>query len=221
MDIGGFPKGLVVALILIGGTLLVILFNPPHRLCQTKVEMLKELQKGKIFPGKAKRMALSPKIIREVETCKLGNSPGACFEMFSTLRGLIRDLHGFPLECAEDLRDVGQVKGALSEGLGLLTQIAWGEQPPEPGIGSVQQGWLETGDIALFCSLKDMYVRFFGMESLDQLRMGIFSKLPGEAPLLENGACVNCDFRKTALQALGPEEIRARTLFAVRCELFR
>lgn len=217
----GIPKGLIVGAVLVVGILGVILFNPPHRQCESQIEVIRQLQKGKVFSGMGKTMARSPRVLKDIETCKLGNSPGACFELFSTLRGLARDLQGLPLECAEDLRSVGEIRGSLFEGMSLMTQIAWGEVPPEKAVSSVRQGWLEASDLALFCTLKDLYTRFFGKEEMDQVRASIMSKLPGEAAIFTNGACVNCEFRKTAPQAMAIEEVWSRSLFAVRCDLYR
>lgn len=219
--INGWPKGLIVGAVLVVGILFVIFSNPPHRLCTSKIEMLRELQKGKVFTSQGKAMTRPARILKDIETCKLGNSPGACFELFSTLRGLSRDLHGLPMECAKDVSEVGEVRGSLREGLTLLVQIAWGEVPPERGVGSVRQGWLEASDLALFCDLKDLYVRFFGKEELDQLRMSIFANLPGEAAVFTNGECVNCAFRKNALQVFSPEELWTHSLFSLRCEMYR
>jgi hypothetical protein len=221
MMIAGLPKGLVVAVVLIVGIIFFLVANPPHRPCTSKLEVFRELQAGKLFPGKGKVLARSPKILQQIENCKFGNSPGACFELFLTLRGLIRDLQSLPQECSEDIREVGEIRGSLREGMSLLVQIAWGETPPEKGMGPVQQGWLEAADLALFCSLKDMYVRFFGKEEMDQLKMAIMTKLPGEPAVIADGKCANCEVRKNALQVLSPEDAWSRTLFSLRCELFR
>lgn len=217
----GIPRGLIVAVVLVLGVAAVFIARPPHRQCESQIDVLRSLQRGRIFGAMGKSMARSPLVLKNIETCKLGNSPGACFELFSTMRGLSRDLSGIPLECAEDVRGVGEVRASLRETLTLLVQIAWGEQPPEQGVGSVRQGWLESSDLALFCNLKDLYTRFFGKEEMDQIRNGIFSKLPGEAAVFNGGVCVNCEFRKTAPQVLAPEEIWSRTLFSVRCDLYR
>lgn len=218
---GGFPKGLIVAVVLLAGICLVVLFNPPHRACTSKIEMLRELQKGKVFPSKGKVLVRSPRVVRAIEACKLGNSPGACFEFFSILRKFNGDLQSFPMECAEELRDVSEIRAVLREGISIMIQIAWGEAPPERGIAPLRQGWLESTDLALFCSLKDLYSRFFGKEELDEFRKSLYSKLPGEAAVFENSECVNCEFRKNAAQVFTPEELWSHTLFSMRCDLYR
>lgn len=219
--IAGFPRPLVVAVIFILGIAAFFVFNPPRRLCQSQVEMFQQLQKGKVFPGQGKVLARSPKVIQEIETCKLGNSPGACFELFSTLRKLTRDLRGLPNECSEDLQELGTVRASLQEGMTLLAQISWGEAPPDKGVGGVRQGWLEASDIALFCGLKDAFVRIYGKEAFDQFRLSVYSKLPGEEAVFEEGVCKNCEYRKMAPAVLSIEEMWGRSLFSVRCELYR
>jgi hypothetical protein len=219
--IGGFPKALVVALILIGGVIGLFVFTPPHRQCQSQIEMLQQMQKGKVFPSQGKVLARSPLVMQEIENCKMGNSPGACFELFSTLRKLTRDLYTIPLDCAEDIKGLGEIRASLREGILLLAQISWGEGLPDKTVGSIRQGWLESSDIALFCGLKDMYTRIYGKDDFDQFRLDIFAKLPGEEAVMEEGVCKNCEFRKTALQVLSAEEVWARSIFSARCELYR
>ena len=217
----GFPKGLLIGLVLLAGVVVVVIFRPPHRLCDSKLDMLRELQKGKVFAGQGKNMARSPKTIQAVESCKLGNSPGACFEFFNLLKGLDHDLQGIPAECSEDLKEVSEISFALKEGMSLLVQIAWGEEAPEKTIGPIRQGWLESSDLALFCHLKELYLKIYGQEEMDLFRPAVFSKLQGQAPMFQNGECVNCEFRKMAPEILKPDEIKERSLFSLRCELYR
>ena len=219
--IEGFPKGLIIALVLLAGVIGVVVFRPPHRLCDSKLDMLRDLQKGKVFAGQGKVMSRSPMAIRQVESCKLGNSPGACLELFTTLRGLDHDLQEIPAECSEDLKGLGEISFALKEGISLLVQIAWGEDAPEKTIGPIRQGWLESSDLALFCHLKELFLKIYGPEETDQFRLAVYSRLPGTPPMFTNGECVNCEFRKMATEMMPPEEIRQRSLFALRCEQYR
>lgn len=219
--INALPKPLLVALIFILGVVGLFILQPPHRQCESQIEVLMQQQKGRVFSGEVKGHARKPKVLEQIETCKMGNSPGACFELFSTLRRLARDMSILPLECAADLAELGEIRLALKEGLGLLLQIAWGEAAPEKETGGRGQGWLEASDLALFCSLRDLYARLYGPESSDQLRTELLSKLPGEAPILKEGLCENCEYRKTAIAILGAEDVRTRSLFGIRCDLYR
>lgn len=219
--LNSIPKPILVAAVLILGVIGIFIYQPPHRQCESQIDVLRNQQKGKIFQGSVKGKSRQAKIFRQIDTCKLGNSPGACYEMFSTLRGLIDDLNVLPLDCSADLAEVAEVKGSLQEGITLLVQIAWGEFPPEKNGLNINRSWLELSDLALFCSLRDIYTRIYGVELSEELKQKILNKLPGEAPLIQEGKCENCESRKTAQEVLDPEDLIQRSLFGVRCDLYR
>lgn len=210
--------------VLVGGTLLIgiILFfviQKPHSVCDSQLEVFRESQKGQIFSYKVKnsnRPALYPRV---VEACRMGNSAGGCYEMFSILKKLVRDLDASPHECLVPFGEVSEVKKALSEGAQLMVQLAWGEKPPENAFNKF--GWLQTADIGLFCSLKQVYMRVYGEQGWNDLRTATHKKLPGEASVYQDGACLNCDYKKTADEKLSAEEIWVKSLFSVRCEQYR
>lgn len=211
------PKPLLVALIFVLGVVGIIYFNPQYTACHAQVEIFRESLKGDIFQINGRRTHPS-KLTGQVLQCKRSNSPGGCFEMIQTLRKMVREVRAFPDSCSKDLGEVSEVRGALTEGLALLTQIAWGDHPPENA--EKRAGWLESADVALFCDLRRVYVGLYGEEEFQSLRSGVLASLPGEEALFEKGECVNCKFRKNALQALTPAEALKRSLFAASCRLF-
>lgn len=164
-------------------------------------------------------MMFSPRLNREIEICKTGNSPGGCYELFKTLRKVTRELSNFPPECSEDLTAIGEVQRSIREGIALMAQIAWGESPPDSP--EVRFRWFEPADLALFCQLRDTYVRIYGKEEYDQFRMNIVGRLPGEAPAFSEGKCVNCEFRKRATQVMSAEEVWKRSVFSTPCHVYR
>lgn len=213
------PRPLLVFLVLSVGIALFFVIQKPQSLCDSQFEIFKESQQGQIFSRQGKtslRPAIYPRL---VENCKIGNGPGACYEFFNLLRKLIRDLNGSQSECLVPFGKVDEVKRALFEGTRLIVQAAWGDQPPEKGVAKF--GWMETSDLALFCQLKEMIIKIYGELEWDTFRLATHNKLPGEAQIIKDGICLNCDQIKKAPEILSVEEIWARSLFSLRCEQFR
>lgn len=217
--LNNIPRSVLVFIVLLGGVFTFFLIQKPHSRCDSQLEVFRDSQKGQIFTYKVKnsmRPALYPRV---VEACRMGNSAGACYEMFSILKKLVRDLDASPHECLVPFGEVTEVKKALNEGSQLLVQLAWGEKPPENAF--TKFGWMQTADIGLFCSLKQVYNRVYGEPAWNALRMATYKKLPGEGSVYQNGSCLNCDYKKMADEKLSAEEIWVKSLFSVRCEQYR
>ncbi len=213
------PRPLLVFAVLLGGVALLFVLRKPHSVCVNQLELFKEAQAGQIYPRKVKasqRPALFP---RFMDNCKIGNSPGACFELFQAVRKLLRDLNGTPQECLAPFGEEAEIKSALVRSTELLVRLAWGAQPPEPG-SMAKFGWLETLDLSLYCQLKAMYMRVYGQEAWEQFRMATQAKLPGEAEVTEDGVCTNCETMKKAPAVFSAEEIWVRSLFSLRCDQY-
>lgn len=213
------PRWLVVSVVLIGASFLIIFINPPHTACDAQIEVVKERLKGRLFPGKGVKTPLPPAYIAQMETCKFSNSPGGCYELFFTMRLVARELLNLDFTCNEAMGSIGEVRSSITSVIQLLAEIAWGEQPPNPG--EMGRAWLEPTDLGLYCHLKDLYVRYNGPESFESFMDNVLKGLPGEAPVFEAGACVNCEFRKKALDVMSREEVWAKSIFAVRCDSYR
>jgi hypothetical protein len=210
------PRPLLVFGVLLAGVLLFFLIQEPQSRCDSQLTIFKESQEGFLFPKPTKGGQRPASHARQVEACKVGNSPGACYEVFTSLKKLVRDLSGSPQECLVPLGQVSEVSKALKSGTQLLVQLAWGDRPPDTGLARV--GWLEAPDLALYCQLKSMLLKIDGEEAWEKFRASVQAKLPGEAPVIEDGVCLNCDFIKKASETLSPEEIWSRSLFSLRCE---
>ena len=212
------PRPLLIFLVLAAGIAGIFLFQAPHSVCSSQLEILKQSQSGKLFPRVTKNAQRSPLYARLVENCKTGNSPGACYELFSLLRKLNQDLLGSPSECLIPFGEVPEIQKALKEGVQLMIQLAWGEKPPEAGLAKFN--WMETSDLVLYCRLKDMNLKIYGEQTWQALRVATYKKLPGEAQIFQDGMCTNCERIKNASQVLSEEEIWVRSLFSLRCEQF-
>lgn len=209
------PKPFLVVVALIAGIAGILAINPQYTACQAQTEIMrKELQQS-IFGRRGQVMSFSPKVAGQISTCKQGNGPGGCFELFQTLRKVMREVRRFPESCNSDLAEISEIRGTIEGTMGLLVQVAWGDQPPE----NVEKryGWFETGDVALFCQLRETYLRLYGEETLQNYQMAVVSTLPGEAPTFENGLCTNCETRKKAPAVMSLAEIYKLTLFSAPC----
>jgi hypothetical protein len=213
------PRPIFVAGVLALGVAAFFYIQKPVTVCDLQVDVFKEAQAGQVFPKKIKNIIRPPVYSKHVQVCKEGNSPGACFELFSFMKKFVRDLASAPTECLPNFGEIGEVKRVLSESSQMLVQLAWGDQPPQRG--GARFGWLEAPDLALFCHLRDYYLRIYGQEKWDSLRVGTYEKLVGEKPVFENGKCLNCAYRKRASEVFSAEDLWALSIFSVRCEQYR
>lgn len=213
------PRPILVFGALTLGVALLFLLREPHTVCMSQLEILKEAQAGGIFPRQTEKSRQPAMFPRLVDNCKIGNSPGACYELFSLLKKLVRDLNGSPQECLAPFGEIKEVKQAITQGAQLIVQLAWGEKPPEPGLGRL--GWLEAPDLALFCQLKTTFFRLYGSEEWESFRLATPAKLPGEAQIIDGGVCVNCNYLKKASEVFSPEEVWVRSLFSLRCDQYQ
>lgn len=210
----------VVFLVLVGGVLILFLFQRPHSVCDSQIEIFKESQRGQIYPQEIKggQSRLGP-YSRYIGGCRSGNSAGACYDLFMLLKRLLRDFDLVPRQCLVEMAEVENVKAILSENIELLVLLAWGQEPPEPN-SSKRFGWLEAPDFSLFCNLKRKYISIFGEEAFDSLRLAIQNKLPGEVTVFREGICVNCEDPRAAVETLGAEQTWLRSIFSLRCEQY-
>ena len=213
------PRPLLVFAVLLIGVSLLFVLQKPHSVCVNQLQLFKEAQAGQIYPRQVKqsqRPALFPRLM---DNCKVGNSAGACYELFTSLRKFLRDLNGAPQECLVPFGEESEIRNALNKGTELMVLLAWGSKPPEQG-GLERFGWLETLDLSLYCQLKAMYLKVYGQEAWEQFRMNTQNKLPGEAEVIVEGNCANCDSLKKAPAVLSAEEIWVRSLFSLRCDQY-
>lgn len=206
------PRPVLVFLVLAVGIFLFFQIQQPHSVCDSQFDIFRESEAGRIFPRKiktAERAAVYPRLVND---CKIGNSPGACYELFSLLRKLIVDLKAAPQECLVPFGEKPEIRKALIEGVELIVQLAWGDRPPENS--SNKFSWLEISDLSLFCQLKGLNLQIFGEGQWEKFRLRASANLPGEVAL---PIAPPPPVRK-ASEVLSPEEIWVRSLFSLRCE---
>ncbi|KYG64408.1 hypothetical protein AZI85_03025 [Bdellovibrio bacteriovorus] len=216
--INSLPKPVLAFLAILIGIGVFMLISPPHTVCDSQQTTFQELQKGNIFPTEIKKNKIPPTIVRAKEACQLGNSAGSCYEYFMVLKNVADGIGKASSECTGQLFNVTEVRSAMNDGIELMARLAWGIKPPEPGIERF--GWMQEADIAIFCRLKNIYIRANGEEAWVNLRKNIYGKLPGEeVPPPTDPTQVAVEPRKATMM-LNEQDIFNRSLFSVRCEAF-
>ncbi len=212
----GLPRWLIVVVVLGLAVLGIYYGKPPHHVCESQVDSFREAQAGQLYPRVVKQIPIQASIFRAIDSCKRSNGPGGCYDFFQILRSLIRDSKASSAECATYFGEEEIVRKTVSFALEFMVLSAWGEKTPEKG--AARFGWLQSGDLLLFCELKDLFTQMYGEEEYEKLRVSIVSRLPAEAKVYKDGECINCSSRTAAATQMPLDEIWVRSLFSIRCE---
>ncbi len=175
------PKHILALIVISIGILLIILFNPPHTLCDSQLSLFKEKQTGFIYLDPKQTFQKSSRFQSLHDQCKGTNSPGGCYEFFSLLRKALDDLGAVPMECSEAVASEGAVRASLFGALDLMVRIAWDSAPPKSYFEKFS--WLDVADISLFCRLQQQAINFYGEAAYSSFREPYFSELPGGSAL--------------------------------------
>lgn len=216
--INSLPKPVLAVLAILIGIVFFMVSNPPHTICDTQADSLRESQAGNIFPTLYKKNKIPPVLIQSKEACQAGNSAGSCYEYFAVLKKLAADISKSSSECAAQLFEINEVKLALNDGIELMVRLAWGAKAPEQGLERF--GWLQESEIAIFCRLKNVFIRANGEEAWTALRRKISAKLPAEEIPFSSDPNQSMVEPKKATAVFSEEEIWSRSLFSVRCESY-
>jgi hypothetical protein len=213
---------LLVPGVLFIGVLGIWITQKPHTICDSQVDIFRESQRGLLYSKEEKGKRQVAQYKRFFMACREGGTPGSCLEYFSLIRRVLRDLDSTQLNCSEEFREIPEIRLVLSNAIEIFVTLAWGKSPPS--MGDRQYQWLNSSDIALFCSVKKNFVKIYGESNFETSATQVISVLPGEpVKLSSDGKCLNCDGegkRKMAPLVLGQDEIWAKSLFSVRCESY-
>src|SRR5437870_149832 len=102
------PQWAVVLLILAIGVAFFYVTMPPHTVCDSQIEIFQSTQTPFLYKDPKKKYEQTVGYEKSVDNCKLGNSSGACRELFDGLRKMLEDTRSVPSECNEKLGDVSQ-----------------------------------------------------------------------------------------------------------------
>ena len=211
-QIAQMPKMALALLAMVATVIFLFVFNPPHTICDTQLDTLKENLVGPLFPTVIKKNTIQPHIKATLETCKAGHSAGACFEYFSILKMIAKQIDNASPECRAQLIDVKEVQTALKEGVEIMALAAWGSQPP--ASPAMRFGWMQESELAVFCYIKDVYEKALGEEVWSNLRLQVNKKFPGESP---SSSSLDVEGPK-AIEKMSDNEIWTKSIFSVRCD---
>jgi competence protein ComGC len=216
--INSLPKPVLAILAIVVAIIVFMLIDPPHTVCDTQAETLKETLKGQLFTTEVQKHKIPPSIQRAKQACQLGNSAGSCYEYFTTLKNIAGEVGKASTSCTGQLYNIPEVRAALNDGIELMVRLAWGIKPPEPGLERF--GWMQEAELAAFCRLRGIYIRANGDEAWNALRLSINAKLPGEEPVIPSDPSQSVIEPKKATLVMSEQEIWNRSLFSLRCETF-
>jgi hypothetical protein len=174
--LNALPKSTLAVLAIAGGLLLLILFDPPHTVCDVQLALFKDSEKYFLYTVKQKGFSRPPDIREMLELCRTSNSPGGCYELFGKLKQMARDLQNVSQSCSDEAASIPEIRDNLRKATKLIIELAWGEKPPLSYVG--RQGWLNLGDVDLFCSLERQYIRFYNKEGWEEFREKAMADLP-------------------------------------------
>jgi hypothetical protein len=172
------PRPLLVGGVLAATIGLLFVIQPPHSLCDTQFEDFKKKQTGFIYidPAAGKTQTIAG-FKRAFDAClSPGTSPGACYPLFSKVRGVMRGLRDLDGSCRAEVAGRNEVKESLVSTFELLVKLAWGGKPPVDYIE--RRGWLDNADVSLFCDLQALTRLLYTDPAMDRLRERIMSELP-------------------------------------------
>ncbi|MGE0528558.1 MAG: hypothetical protein AB7G93_17450 [Bdellovibrionales bacterium] len=178
------PKNLIAIFAIGAGILLIVFLQPPHTVCDSQLEILKESQKKFLFKDPKSKTQKTTPYQHLMDTCKLTNNPGGCYELFQELKVLTQDLEILSANCARAVGDLSEFRRALWDPAELLVRLAWGEKPPT--AYHAKFGWLDTADISLFCKLKARIHATYGQDAWESFRERMMRDLPGAKDLPRN-----------------------------------
>lgn len=210
------PKPVLAILVIAGVIVFLLLTDPPHTVCDTQAETFKENLSGQLFTKVVKKAKMPPMIGRAKEACQLGNSAGSCYEYFSILKKITSEISLTPSSCTKQLFEMPEVKNALTDGMELMVRMAWGSAPPEDNFNRL--GWMTEADLAVYCKLRNVYLRANGEEAWVAFRRRIYPKLPGELMVGLSDPTLTPLPMKKATEVFSEEEIWAKSLFSSRCD---
>ena len=174
-----------IAMVLLGVSIFFILLNdPPHSLCDSQLETFKEQQKHMLYPREKKKRSTikfkATKVSTLIKNCQETRSLGDCGVLFHTIGKIHLDLVNSGERCISKIFARPEVRQALQKTLELMSQLAWGEVPPESI--SEKYGWLDSSQMVLFCKVQEL-LKTQLKEDWPGFRETLMMSLPSESAL--------------------------------------
>jgi len=178
------PKNMLAFLAIVGGTIFIVIAQPPASVCDSQIEVFKAAQANFLYKDERwpkSKVIKSTKFEYLRDMCKGTNNPGGCYELFQDLKVLLHDISVAPKECGPAIGGLSEVKRALWESMDLIVRLAWGEKPPT--AYHAKFGWLDTADVSLFCKMKATVQVAYGESQWTTFREKRLKDLPGAKEL--------------------------------------
>ena len=191
------PRGLLAVVVISAFVVFLYIMNPPHSICDTEAETVRENLVGTLYPQKIKKNTIPPRLPDVMRNCENGRSSGGCYEYFEMLKFVAKQLDNATPECRSQVFGIPQMKKTIEDGVQNMALLAWGLSAP--ASPAERFGWFQESELAVFCYLKDVYVKVLGESGWSSLRTTIYKKYPTADTLPE-------------------KEIWQRSIFAIRCE---
>jgi hypothetical protein len=194
------PRALLVFILLVAGIAVVVFSNPPHTICDTQAETIRETLKGSVFLDPARPKIKTTGIRYRHDLCWRLNDSGGCYEYFASLRSTIKDLKTVSPRCWTSIGEIKEIKTALHDAVELFIRVAWGAKPPSTFMERF--GWLSAADVALYCDIQSVVSEFYGRDGFVAQRETLITSLPG-------------------VERMRREDIWSRSLMSVNCDQYR
>ena len=172
------PKPIIAALFIGGAIALILIESPPHTFCDTQVNHFKETQKGFIYDDKKDFHENKSALRRKKKICEQENSFGSCYDYFSYLKKILKDLRLLSNECKTQIFADSKVKKTFEEALTLITALAWRKELLSGQISKFN--WLTRTNLALFCQIKEKYILEYSQNNYQKLESQILDLLPSD-----------------------------------------
>lgn len=221
------PKPIIAVVVILGVIFFAHFAQPPKTICDSQISLFQESFNGILFPVRVKKITQTPMIKRTKEICIQGNSSGSCYEYFMLLKKIALQLKNTSNECIQQFYEVPEVTSAITEGIVIMALKAWGEKPPESYLA--RGGWMQETELAVFCHLKDAFLRGHGgsakeeesQAAWEELKASVFARYPYEPSKLSDSEKGIIDDAPKAISKMSADEIYKLSLFSVQCSRYR
>lgn len=170
------PKTTFVALVLTVGVLYIVLSDPPKGICDAQMDQFKKVNLGLLSLNPKQPSRKLTHFEELFEICKTTKSPGGCYELFASVKQIIKNTRAVAPECYGKLSNHEAFQKSVWSTLDLMVHLAWGDHAPQ--LPAQKVGWFDPADLNLFCTLKNTATNIFGKERFDAFQEGYFQSLP-------------------------------------------
>lgn len=223
----GVPKPIIAIVVILGVIIFLHFAQPPKTICDSQISLFQESFNGILFPVRVKKITQTPMIKRTKEVCIQGNSSGSCYEYFMLLKKIAMQLKNTSSECVVPFYEIPEVASAINEGIVLMALKAWGEKPPESYLA--RGGWMQETEMAVFCHLKDAFIRGHGgsvneeesQAAWEELKNSVFARYPYSPNKLANSEKGLIEAAPRAISKMSSDDIYKLSLFSIQCAKYR